>query len=129
MDLCIRKFLIKSPFHHNLMLSQMGQFLQCFRVDRESSLCSWYQTQENINDEKKSESLTIRDAKVRFRTGPKTPEPLNRTEVQFRFRFGPGPQVCGPVLVHRLGEFFEPGLNLNRVVFHCMICIYNVFKF
>ena len=55
-----------------------------------------------------------RDAEVRFRTGPKMPEPLNRTEVRFRFRFGPGFEVSGPVLVHRLGKFSEPGSNPVR---------------
>ena len=56
-------------------------------------------------------SVATRDAEVRFRTGPKTPEPPNRTEVRFRFRFGLGLEVSGPVLVQRLGEFFEPGSN------------------
>src|SRR5271156_6619854 len=77
--------------------------------------------------------VSARDAEVRFRTGPKIPEPPNRTEVRFRFRFGPGPEVCGPVLVHGLGEFFEPGLNPFEPepssLFHCKICIYNAFKF
>ena len=52
-----------------------------------------------------------RDAEVRFRTGPKIPEPPNRTEVRFRFRFGPALRYVVRFTVHRVEEFFEPGSN------------------